>query len=218
MRKWVLSVLVASLVVVGSVAVAQPLADRVPGDALIYVGWSGSDSMGPGYAGSHLEAVLKDSKFSELISDAMPRVFQRIAQQDPNAAQPLALVSAVGGAMWRHPSAFYFGGLDQGPNGEPAPKFALLCDAGADGKALADQLRNVLAQAQPPFPIKVEEQGGMVVVSSGAKGGGAAQKPAAALPASATFRAALGQVQKDPVACVYVDVEGIVKITDQMLC
>ena len=217
MLKWVLSLTVA-LVVVAQAAGAQPLADRVPSDALIYVGWSGGDSMGPGYAGSHLEAVLKDSKLSELVSEALPRVFQRIAQQEPGAAEPLAFFMSYAGAMWHHPSAFYFGGFSAGnPNGPPMPKFAMLCDAGAEGKALADKIRKALEQAHPPIDIKVEEQGGMVVMSVGAQGWGAAQKPAMALSASATFKAALAQVQKDPVASVYVDMEGIVKQADQML-
>jgi prepilin-type processing-associated H-X9-DG protein len=215
MLKWVLSLTVA-LVVAGS-AKAQPLADRVPGDALIYIGWSGSDSMGPGYAGSHLEAVLKDSKLSELVNEALPRLFKQIAAKEPGAAEPLAMFQSYAGAMWRHPSAFYFGGFSPGnPNGPPMPKFAMLCDAGAEGKALADKIRGALAQAHPPFEIKVEEQGGMVVMSVGAQGWGAAQRPAAALAASATFKAALAQVQKDAVASVYLDMEGIVKLADQM--
>ena len=56
---------IASFIVLVAVAFttapapAQPLADRLPDGALIYIGWAGSESMGPGYAGSHLEAILK---------------------------------------------------------------------------------------------------------------------------------------------------------------
>src|SRR4051794_7541238 len=91
---------------------AQPLADRVPDDALIYVGWAGADTMGPGYAGSHLEAVLKESKFNELISASLPKVFQKIGVQQGDAADDIALVSAICGVAWRHPSALYIGGID----------------------------------------------------------------------------------------------------------
>ncbi|MDB5318618.1 MAG: hypothetical protein JWN40_249 [Phycisphaerales bacterium] len=217
MQKWVVSVVVALLVVAGS-AKAQPLADRVPADALIYIGWSGSDSMGPGYAGSHLEAVLKDSKLQEVISDALPRLFKLIAAKEPNAAEPLALFTSYAGAMWRHPSAFYFGGFTPGnPNGPPMPKFAMLCDAGANGKALADKIRNAVTQARPPFEIKVEEQGGMVVTSVGTQSWfGPKKQPIAALTSSPAFKAALAQVQKDPVASVYIDMEAIVRLADQM--
>jgi prepilin-type processing-associated H-X9-DG protein len=143
-------------------------------------------------------------------------VFAKVAAKEPNSAEPLKVFTTIAGAMWRHPSAYYFGGIAMNPNGPPSPKFALLCDAGAEGKGLADQLRKLLAQGQPPFEINVEEQGGMVVLSSGAKGWGAGQKPAAALAVDAKFKTALAQVQKDPVASVYVNVEGIVAIADQM--
>lgn len=209
------SVFVALLVVVG-VANAQPLADRVPGDALIYFGWSGSETMGPGYAGSHLEAVLKESQFSEFVNQSIPRVLAKIGATDQQAAEAMGLLSAIGGPMWRHGTAFYFGGVAIGPNG-PEPKFALLCDAGAEGKALADQLKKVLANAPAPFEIKVEEQGGLVMLSSGAKGWGPAQKPAAALADDATFKASLAQVQKDSVLAFYVNIEGIAAQADQML-
>ena len=50
---------------------AQPLADRVPGGAMLYVGWAGADSPNTGYAGSHLEAVMKDINFKTLFDQVM---------------------------------------------------------------------------------------------------------------------------------------------------
>jgi prepilin-type processing-associated H-X9-DG protein len=207
--------LAALLVVVGS-ANAQPLADRVPGDALIYVGWSGSDTMGPGFAGSHLEAVLKDSQMSEFVNQSIPKLLAKVGATDRQAAEMTGLMSAIGGPMWRHATAFYFGGMEMGPNG-PEPKVALLCDAGAEGKALADNLKKVLANAPAPIEIKVEEQGGLVVLSTGAKGWGAAQKPAMALADNATFKTSLAQVQKESSAAFYLNVEGMSAQADQML-
>ena len=138
------SVMVAVLMVAG-LASAQPLADRVPGDALIYFGWTGSDTMGPGYAGSHLEAVLKDSQMTEFVNQSIPKLLAKIGATDQQAAEAMRLLSAIGGPMWRHSTAFYFGGIEMGANG-PEPKVAILCDAGAEGKGLADQLKKVLAR------------------------------------------------------------------------
>lgn len=210
------SMFVALLLVAGS-AVGQPLADRVPADALIYFGWGGSETMGPGYAGSHLEAVLKDSQMSELLNKSIPRLLQKIGASDRQAGEITGLISAIGGPMWRHPTALYFGGLEPGPNGQPMPKIALLCDAGTEGAALADQLRKLVALATPPIEIKVEEQGGLVMLSTGVKGWGPAQKPAAALPGNLGFKTALAQVQKDSVLALYIDVDGIASLADQML-
>jgi prepilin-type processing-associated H-X9-DG protein len=208
------SVVVAILMVAG-LANAQPLADKVPGDALIYFGWSGSDTMGPGYAGSHLEAVLKDSQMTEFVNQSIPKLLAKIGATDQQAAEAMGLLSAIGGPMWRHSTAFYFGGLEMGANG-PEPKVAILCDAGAEGKGLADQLKKVLANVPAPIEIKVEEQGGLVMLSTGAKGWGPGQKPAAALADNATFKASLAQVQKDSVIAAYVNLDGIVTLADQM--
>jgi prepilin-type processing-associated H-X9-DG protein len=200
-------------------AAAQPLADRVPGDALVYVGWTGSESMPPAYAGSHLKAVLDESKFADFVNGSIPKLLQKAGMANPQAGQVAQLVTAIGGPLLRHPTAFYFGGIEMpaGGQGPPTPKVALLCDAGAEGKALADLLRNLLAQAQGA-PFKVEEQGGLVVLSAGANGWGAAQKPAAALSAAKGFTAALAQVQqKDSVIAAYVDVEAILAQVDAVI-
>ena len=56
-------VVVALLIVAGQ-ASAQPLADRVPADALVYIGWAGSQNLGPAYDASHLKAVAASSEWS----------------------------------------------------------------------------------------------------------------------------------------------------------
>jgi prepilin-type processing-associated H-X9-DG protein len=212
----VVAVVIALFVSLGSNA--QPLADRVPGDALIYAGWSGSESMGAGYDASHLKAVLDESKFSELVNRSIPNLLKKIGASDRDAAEITGLISAIGGPVWRHPTAFYFGGLDTSdPNAPPTPKLAILCMAGGESTALVAQLRKVLANAQAPFEIKVEERGGAVLLATGNKGWGAGQAPANALKANAKFQSALAQVGKDPVAAIYLDVEGMVKLADGLL-
>jgi len=66
--KKLLAILLPCLVIctVAPAALAQALADRIPGDAEIYIGWRGSDDLGPGYDSSHLKAVIDASKFSQL--------------------------------------------------------------------------------------------------------------------------------------------------------
>jgi hypothetical protein len=73
---------------------AQPLADRVPQDAIVYFGWTGADHMGPGYEGSHLKAVLDASDFPKLFDEFLPQLMQKIGQEERDAAQ----VNAQGGA------------------------------------------------------------------------------------------------------------------------
>src|SRR5262245_32673120 len=51
-------VALAVLILAARFAAAQPLADRLPSDALLYIGWAGSDKLGEAYSKSHLKGVL----------------------------------------------------------------------------------------------------------------------------------------------------------------
>ena len=50
-------------------AQAQPLADRLPADTVVYVGWAGADSLGSQYEGSHLKAILDASNASKFVDE-----------------------------------------------------------------------------------------------------------------------------------------------------
>jgi prepilin-type processing-associated H-X9-DG protein len=194
---------------------AQPLADRIPADALVYVGWAGAEHMGPGFEQSRLKAVLDASDFPRLVNESLPKFFQKIGASNQEAAEITGLVSAIGGAVWKHPTALYFGGVDATDPKTPMPKIGLICDAGADAQGLAAQLNKVIANSGAP--VKVQQQGGMVMVSVGlANFGGPAGN---ALPGAARFKSAAVQVGagKNSVATIYADVEGIVSLVDQML-
>src|SRR4051812_2327480 len=104
-----ISIVVLALALVRP-AQAQPLADRIPQDAVAYIGWSGSESMGPGYANSHLKAVVESSNLAQLASESIPRLLERIGKDDEEAQQVTALLMAIGGAGWGHPAGPYFWG------------------------------------------------------------------------------------------------------------
>ncbi|MDB5318619.1 MAG: hypothetical protein JWN40_250 [Phycisphaerales bacterium] len=197
---------------------AQPLADRIPQDAVAYIGWSGSESMGPGYAGSHLKAVIDASNLAQLASESIPRLLERIGKDDEDAAHVTAMIPAIGGPMWRHPSALYFGGVDVTNPDFPMPKLALLCDAGKEGKQLVAELDKLItSKGQPPFPYRAEEQDGLVVVVFGNVEISAKKKPVVPISQRKEFKAALTEVGKDPVVIAYVDVEGGVEQMDQVI-
>jgi hypothetical protein len=57
--------------------------------------------------------------------------------------------------VWRHPTAFYWGGVDFTNPRMPAPKLAVICDAGNESEALAKELQAAIAKAgQTPEPLK----------------------------------------------------------------
>jgi prepilin-type processing-associated H-X9-DG protein len=197
---------------------AQPLADRLPADTLLYAGWRGADSMGPGFAGSHLKAILDASDFSQLINEFLPAVFQRIAQEDRDAAEVLPIMAAIGRPMWKHPSALYFGGLDMAAGPEPLPRLAMLCDAGADAPQLLQTLKDLIAKAQKGGgpPIAVKEANGLVIVALGNVPASLGQPGgASSLIGDKGFKDAMAQVGKNPSIAFYVNFEGIIALADQ---
>src|SRR5262245_63234604 len=87
-------------------AIAQPRAARVPGRAMLYVGWAGADSPNTGYAGSHLEAVMKDANFKAVFDQAMPQIMAKNGAR-PEDQQNFDAAMSIGGPFWRHPSALF---------------------------------------------------------------------------------------------------------------
>lgn len=222
MRKVILAAL--AFLVLPAVLWAQPLSDCVPADAMIYVGWTGTDSMGAAYEGSRLKGLLESSGFPQMARDFLPRLIQRIARDDRGAAQIMQVFTDIAGPMCRHPSALFVAPINwESPTG-PAPRAAIICQAGEDADALLKQLTALLQQAQgAPFPIQAFKQAAIVGVLIGyenqtqalasVKTDDNAGRPAA-LQSSEKFRAAMAQVQKEPVAAAYVDVEAILRQVD----
>src|SRR3954447_2820414 len=97
-------IVVAVTTFAGRFVAAQPLADRVPVDAMVYVGWAGSDSLGPGYAGSHLKAVLDAGDVPRFVNAAIPKLLDRLAKQQPKARDLVPALNDIARPMWRHPT------------------------------------------------------------------------------------------------------------------
>ncbi|HWE04904.1 MAG TPA: DUF3352 domain-containing protein [Tepidisphaeraceae bacterium] len=197
----------------------QALADRLPADTILYVGWAGVEKPAPGFKGSNLEAVLADSNLSEVFNEFLPKALDRIAHEDKDAAEGIELIRTLLGPMWRHPSAFAFAGVDiNNPNG-PAPRFILLSDAGREAPALKAQMEDTLKKAaQTPFAIHVFQVGDLVAAVSGY------DKPQAAIPNAGAnaaslatnpeFIKALAQVHKDAVLTAYVNHETLLTLAN----
>lgn len=199
---------------------AQPLAERVPADALIYVGWTGVDRMGPGYDGSHLKAMLDAAEMPRVMSEVIPKLLERLVQEDPDAAEAARMMSEVLRPMWRRPTALYVGPIDMTNPRQPVPSLALLCEAGEDAPAMERTLEEALRRADDlPFKTGVRTVGGIVALTVGrtteidamlAEGADKAKSLAQAKP----FAAAMS-MQKSPVVAAYVDAEAILRLIDE---
>jgi hypothetical protein len=209
---------IAITFLVGGSVVAQPLADRLPDDALLYVGWRGANDPGPGYANSRLKAFVDASQVPDLIRETLPRVLDKLATQDRSAAVLRDVLFKLGPAFWENPTAIYVGPVDGLPI-NPTPRMALLCQAGPKAAQLKKDINDYLDQIpqQQFIPVVATESDGIVAVVLGNVTPDLSGKTNTTLAHKKEFLDAMGQVGKDPVAAVYVDFEGIHHLVDQAL-
>jgi prepilin-type processing-associated H-X9-DG protein len=199
---------------------AQPLADHVPADAMIYVGWRGSADLGPEYAQSNLKAVLDDSQVADFIDRFLPEVIDKIGQMNPEAAGVGQIISAIAKPSWQHPTAFFFSGLEVVQGRPPVPHLGILWQPGADADALAKQLNQLVAQAPAPFPVKVVQQGDIVALLVGYDRPDAALagRVTKSLADDANFKAAMSHLAiKEDVSAGYVDYERLFGLVDDLI-
>jgi prepilin-type processing-associated H-X9-DG protein len=198
-----------------------PLGDRIPADAIMYIGWAGSDALFPKYDGSHLKNIVDASDMPKLFDELMPQLIKRVAKEDPNAAEVIRQIVTIGAPLWKHQTAIYFGGVDW-TAAQPAPRLAVLCDAGADAGDLTERISKLLESApkeQGPLPM-VKQYGTLVVFAFGSAASidaDFAQPLGNNVANSPKFVKALAQVQKDPAYVEFIDADAGVRMVDQAM-
>jgi hypothetical protein len=188
------------------------LSDHIPGDAILYIGWQGTDAPGSAYDGSHTQAILDASQLRQFLNESFPKLIDRVAQQDKDAADILQTVMDLSGTALRHPTALYFGGMDA-TGGQPMPKVAWICDAGSDAAALTQKINDLLAKGGPGVPFKCATVGQTVVVSIAPM----AEHPDNPLSANKDFTAVIGQLNQQPMGVFYMNGTAAWAFVDQMM-
>lgn len=204
------SILIAALVLAFvSAASAQPLADRVPANALFYFGWRGVDDPGPGYSDSHWKAILDQSNIPMVFEQTLPQVMRVIGQKDREAAEAFEVLAVLVPPTFHKPTAFFFSGMNLNNPGGPIGKLAAVCQAGADAEAMVGTINQLLAKVPDrEVPVRVFQSGDCVVVALGFPDDDpVVVEPGASIKSSREFTNALSQVHPDPFVVAYVDVE-----------
>ena len=208
----------AALLLAPAFARGQALADRVPGDAMIYLGWRGADDLGPGYDQSNLKAVLADSQIPQFINEFLPALMDKVGQLNPEAGAVTPIIAAIAKPTWHHPTALFFS-LAKGAHGEPMPHGGAIWQAGADADALAGQLQQLAQNANAPIPIKVLNKDHVVALTVGyddpeaALAGGGNKS----LADSDTFKNCLSRVIQEPTAVFYEDIQAILALANDAI-
>ena len=200
---------VASLAAVGRAQTA-PLADKMPADPILYVGWAGSEKVAQLYDGTHAQAVLAASNFDDVFNRFLPGLLDALARGNPQSRDYVSGVKSLGPILWKHPTAVCFGGVDyNAPGGDPMPRLVLTCDAGPDAARLRSKLIDVFGLAgNPGLATLVREKDGVVSIVLGYDDlalADAATDVSKSLAGSAAFKATFAGLSEKPIFAVYAD-------------
>ncbi|MBC7782598.1 MAG: hypothetical protein H7144_02070 [Burkholderiales bacterium] len=214
----IISKLFITLFVAGS-ALAQPMADRVPDDAILYLGWRGTNDLGPGYAGSHMEAIARESQFQKIFDDTLPAAVRALQMKNPRIAPGVETASAILTSTVRFPTVFFFAGITDGD--QPYPKFGLLCRAGAGAPKLLSSIQKSMGQLPRDVPMRVRQSGDVVAVLFGYAPDdpvlAGADGTATPLAGSAAFKTSLARADSDAVIMLYVDVKSVTELVQSLI-
>lgn len=139
---------------VSNPAQAQPLADRVPQDALLYLGWAGTEALGPQYAESNLKKLHELSGEARLLTTLIDTVVPALDDLDLPRSRELEtvkeLLTRAGGfipTLSQKPTAFY---VVTSPEFNPGMGMAmvLLIEAGDDAPAMAQTINELIQPLQ----------------------------------------------------------------------
>ncbi|MEM9415983.1 MAG: hypothetical protein AAGA29_10985 [Planctomycetota bacterium] len=189
-------------------ALAQPMADLTPDEAILYMGWRGADDMGDDYEGSLLQGVVEQTG----LLDALPQLLsaaESFAEEeggDEEMMRVLESMAAVGKSAWSNGAAVYVLAPEDAVNGPPFPRIAFLFKRGGEDEpalraALADLVQ--MANEAEQVPLFMGVTGDALFLSIGFD---AAELPEGGKLADAEpFQEALTQVQPDAAMVVYLN-------------
>lgn len=218
MIKHLLAVLLLALAVTH--APAQPLADQVPGDALVYVGWRGADDPGLGYVGSNLWAVGGTDELPAALSQTLDLI-QQANGQDRWAGLVVQMVRSIGAASWHHPTAAY---LQKTDDMNFPVRFTVLWQAeGEEGDLLVASLQQLVSELPPDAPLTIKQTPGLVSLTIAPPAPGSDdvapfenKVSVAPLAQAQGFTRAMAQVDANGAMVVYLDARGLLGLIDSL--
>lgn len=199
--------------------VEAPMAQRVPSDALVYVGWAGADSVRQTYAGSHAEALLNASNFQVLLERTFPALGQSLGSQNEKARPWVKFSSEILPILFRHPTAIAFGGVDWTNAEQPLPRILLVCDAGNEAPALRSKLAELFTMVKKiELVTLMDVQGSVVYLSLGWQKLDLAQtgdNDATSLLRDERFNSAMQGMVPKPATALFLDLPGLVRFAEE---
>ncbi|MEM6259283.1 MAG: hypothetical protein AAGI37_13445 [Planctomycetota bacterium] len=184
-------------------ASGQALIEQAPADSALYIAWRGTDDLGPGYEGSNLQGVLRETGLLDAVPE-LTGLIQQLGEDgliEEDDAQIIGVAGTLLASMWSGGGAVYM--LAPDPEGPPIPRLCLMWQTGQDQDALRDAINTVVAMLEEQVPVFSGETDETLYLSIGFD---PAEIEAAPLATSQRYQAAAKNVQDDAALMVYVDV------------
>lgn len=210
----------AAMVLMPMAALAQPMAELTPEDAILYLGWRGAQDMGEDFEGSHLQGVLEETGLIEALPELLSAIENFANEQavDEEEAELIAALTTIGESAWRGGGAMYMLPAEDDFQGPPIPRVAFLFRrGGADEPELRAALADIarMANEAEAMPVFMGVDGDALFLSIGFD---AAELPAGGmLPDNADYQRAMGQVQDGAALTAYFNSELLIAQVDRVV-
>jgi prepilin-type processing-associated H-X9-DG protein len=181
-----------------------PLADKVSAKSLFYVGWAGTDALGPAYDNSNTKVLVSQSNIPDVVRQLLSMVVD-LKRWSPDDQKNAAVMKELWPLMWKHPTAL----LVQMDADDPStPAMGLLCDGGDDAQTILADLKKL---PHGDDHGSVTANANLVIVTRG-KVDDASGNP---LSSSTAFIAAMSHLNPTPALVVYLDGAGIIDVANK---
>lgn len=212
---WMLGSIVT--LVCSGIAHAQVLADKVPADAVAYFGWAGADAVKAKYEGTHLQAILKESRFEELFGSYLDQVEASVVKREPQAAEPMRLLRTLGKPMWTSPTAIYIGNVDASDKRRPHFTIAMISQVGDKAESMAKDVAKLLppprSAGQPTLTVYAEN--GVITYLITSEETSKLDLTKGTLAQAQTFANNFKQVKGDPIFTTFIDFASIMSTVEE---
>lgn len=195
-------------------ATAQPLADHVPADAIVYVGWAGGDKVEAAYEDSHLADVAEAYNLDKVADKYLAPVRDFLAADHQQWGEHAELSLKIADALRRYPTGFYFGGLSRDAFGHLQPVICFVSQVGKDNAEQVTSRINAYSQLVDfdEIALHIDDSGdGILRITLGVP-----TKTEQSLADHAGFKNALKQTHQDSLLWVYVSIDDAVKLGESI--
>lgn len=141
-------------------AKALPFADRLPGDAMMYMGWVGSDHLPEAYQGSQFEMLA--GHVQQLAKQVLPMLLQEMGVSEDDDVEMMLLLMKN---SWKYRSALSFTADQQGN-----VALVYMSEMGKDAAGFVDFLKQgFYGGNEPPPHVLLMAKDGVVTMVGGAE-------------------------------------------------